>query len=407
MRIVMLGAPGSGKGTQGKRLSEKYHIPQISTGDLLRAAVADGSPLGVKAKAAMDTGLLVPDEIVLGMIEERLSEDDVNRGFILDGFPRNLEQAKVLDELLRGVGQPIDLVIHFEVDFDTIIQRLAGRRVCESCGATYNIYSSPPRFEDRCDECGGDLKHRGDDKEETIANRLRVYELQTAPVIEYYRIRNLLRSMNGVGDADDIFYEMDQIVNEVFDTRYGGELMGDKLDDASDDMSEHWDDEENDEMDFDSEENGVDTGVDTYSRVPFGKDVDDDVLGQVGGEKMNFPSNALKEVARGDEKEVVTKKSSRKKVVSGKSSKVSASMGKKAKSAKKTSGKKKSVTKANQSKKSVKKEKVMIKKKSVKKKAVVKAVKKKAVVKKKVVKKTVKKAVKKAVKKKAVKKKAR
>lgn len=404
MRIVMLGAPGSGKGTQGKRLAEKYHIPQISTGDLLRSAVADGSPLGVKAKAAMDTGLLVPDEIVLAMIEERLSEDDVNRGFILDGFPRNIEQAKVLDELLRGVGQPIDLVIHFEVDFDTIIQRLAGRRVCESCGATYNVYSSPPRFEDRCDECGGDLKHRGDDKEETIANRLRVYELQTAPVIEYYRNRNLLRSMNGVGDADDIFYEMDQIVNEVFDTRYGGELMGDKLDDVNDDMSEHWDDDENDEMDFDSEEDGSDTGVDTYSRVPFGKDVDDDdILGHISEEKMVFPTNALKEVARGDEKEVVTKKSSRKKAGSGKSSKVSASMGKKAKSAKKTSGKKKSVTKANQSKKSMKKEKVMIKKKSVKKKAAVKSVKKKAVVKKKVVKKTVKK----TVKKKAVKKKAR
>ena len=165
MRIVLLGAPGSGKGTQGKQLVDQYHTPQISTGDLLRAAVAADTPLGRMAKAAMDAGQLVSDEIVLGMIRERLAEPDAQRGFILDGFPRNLSQAETLDGMLRDLGQPLDLALLIDVDFDVLMQRLTGRRTCESCGAVYNIYSSPPKFDDRCDLCGGNLRRRADDAE--------------------------------------------------------------------------------------------------------------------------------------------------------------------------------------------------------------------------------------------------
>ncbi|HDJ86477.1 MAG TPA: nucleoside monophosphate kinase, partial [Chromatiales bacterium] len=167
MRIVLLGAPGSGKGTQGKQLVDQYHTPQISTGDLLRAAVAADTPLGRMAKAAMDAGQLVSDEIVLGMIRERLAEPDAQRGFILDGFPRNLSQAETLDGMLHDLGQPLDLALLIDVDFDVLMQRLTGRRTCESCGAVYNVYSSPPKFDDRCDLCGGNLRRRADDNEET------------------------------------------------------------------------------------------------------------------------------------------------------------------------------------------------------------------------------------------------
>ncbi|HWP94704.1 MAG TPA: adenylate kinase [Gammaproteobacteria bacterium] len=205
MRIVLLGAPGSGKGTQAKLLVEKFHIPQVSTGDLLRAALAAGTPLGLRAKAAMDAGQLVSDDIVLGIIRERLRERDAKNGFILDGFPRNIPQAEALDAMLLELGQPLDRAVLIDVDFDALMQRLTGRRTCTNCGATYNIYTSPPTIEDQCDRCGGVLHHRADDNEETISNRLRVYEAQTRPLVDYYRAQGKLAVVPGIGEIDDIF----------------------------------------------------------------------------------------------------------------------------------------------------------------------------------------------------------
>jgi len=213
MRIVLLGAPGSGKGTQGKLLEERYKIPQISTGDLLRAAVAAGTPLGRMAKAAMDAGQLVSDEVVLGMIRERLAERDTHNGFILDGFPRNIPQAQALDQLLAEIGKPLEMTLLIDVDFDALMQRLTGRRTCGSCGWACNVYLSPPRVDGICDMCGGNLHHRADDNEETIGNRLRVYESQTAPLIDYYRGQDKLRTVQGAGDIRDIFTAVAKIVD--------------------------------------------------------------------------------------------------------------------------------------------------------------------------------------------------
>lgn len=215
MRIILLGAPGCGKGTQGHRLAERYEVPEISTGDLLRDAVATGSALGRAAKAVMDAGQLVSDDIMLGVIRERLSKPDVGKGFILDGFPRSLAQAEQLDDLLEQMGQPIDLALLIDVHVDMILQRLLGRRTCTSCGASYNIFSAPPRMDDSCDLCGGRLKRRADDNEETIGNRLRIYESQTAPVIEHYREQNRLRVVQGVGDIDDVFTAVAKVIEEA------------------------------------------------------------------------------------------------------------------------------------------------------------------------------------------------
>ena len=215
MRIVLLGAPGSGKGTQAKLLVEKYSYPQVSTGDLLRAAVKAETPLGVQAKAAMDAGQLVSDEIVLGMIKERLSISDAKDGFILDGFPRNIPQAEALDGMLDKMRIPLDLALLVEVDFDALTQRLTGRRTCESCGQMYNVYLSPSKLDGQCDKCGGNLKHRADDNEETIYNRLKVYEAQTAPVVSYYRDQGKLRTIQGVGEIADIFDAIDQAIQNM------------------------------------------------------------------------------------------------------------------------------------------------------------------------------------------------
>jgi adenylate kinase len=215
MRIVLLGAPGSGKGTQAKLLTEKYRIPQVSTGDLLREAVKAETMLGKLAKAAMDAGQLVSDDIVLAMIRDRLSAPDARNGFILDGFPRNNAQAEALDKLLDELDQPLQGAVMINVEIDTLLQRLTGRRTCESCGQMYNIYSSPSKLFDRCDKCGGRLRHRGDDNEETIGNRLRVYEAQTTPLIEYYRNQSKLKTVKGTGKISGIFNAIVSIVDAL------------------------------------------------------------------------------------------------------------------------------------------------------------------------------------------------
>ncbi|SEP63001.1 Adenylate kinase [Ectothiorhodospira magna] len=205
MRIVLLGAPGSGKGTQSKLIMERYQVPQISTGDLLRAAVAAGTPLGQQAKAAMDAGQLVTDDIVLGMIRERLAMPDTQQGYILDGFPRNLAQAGALDDLLKDLGKPLDVALLIDVDFESLMQRLTGRQTCASCGAVFNRYTHPTREENVCDVCGGELTHRADDNEDTIRNRLKVYEEQTRPLVQYYNERSLLKTVKGEGEIETIY----------------------------------------------------------------------------------------------------------------------------------------------------------------------------------------------------------
>ena len=215
MRIVLLGAPGSGKGTQAKLLIERYHIPQISTGDLLRAAVAAGSPVGKKAKAAMDAGKLVSDQVVLALIRERLRKADTRSGFILDGFPRNIPQADALDKLLRSLKKPIDLAVLIDVDFDVLLKRLTGRRSCPSCGAVFNVHFSPPKVAGRCDACGAALVHRADDNEATITSRLEVFSAQTKPLIDYYKAQNKLRSVKGTGEIDGIFKRMVAALEEA------------------------------------------------------------------------------------------------------------------------------------------------------------------------------------------------
>jgi adenylate kinase len=208
MRIVLLGAPGSGKGTQAKLLIERFHIPQISTGDLLRAAVASGSPLGKKAKATMDAGQLVSDDIVLAMIRERLGKADTKGGFILDGFPRNIPQADALDRMLRSLKKPVDLAMLIDVEFGVLLKRLTGRRSCPGCGAVFNVHMSPPKVDGICDNCGKALIHRADDNEATITQRLEVFEAQTKPLIDFYKAQGKLRSIKGTGDIDAIFKRM-------------------------------------------------------------------------------------------------------------------------------------------------------------------------------------------------------
>ena len=211
-RVVLLGAPGAGKGTQAKMLIEKYKIPQISTGDILRKAVADGTPLGKEAKVIMDQGGLVSDKIVLGLVEERLKQPDTKNGFILDGFPRNTAQAESLDNILTGNGIPLTVALNIDVDMNDLLKRLTGRRTCKSCQQMYNIYFSPPKKDGTCDKCGGVLFQRDDDKEETIKKRLDVYQKQTAPLIDYYSKKNIMKTVMGVGSIDEIFKKVTAVL---------------------------------------------------------------------------------------------------------------------------------------------------------------------------------------------------
>lgn len=205
MRLVLLGAPGSGKGTQAKKLMEKFAIPQVSTGDLLRAAVAAGTALGKKAKAAMDAGQLVADEVVIGMIRERLQQADTRQGFIFDGFPRSIAQAEALDKMLAGLNQPLDTALLLNVNLDSLLKRLTGRRTCKTCGQMYNVYYSAPKKKGVCDKDGGELMQRADDNEETISKRLKVYQEQTEPLIAYYKKQAKFKSVQGEGEMETIF----------------------------------------------------------------------------------------------------------------------------------------------------------------------------------------------------------
>ncbi len=204
MNLILLGPPGAGKGTQAKILTKKYEIPQISTGDILRAAVKEQTPMGVKAKEFMDRGALVSDEVVVGIVEERLAKPDCASGFILDGFPRTVKQADALRQMLLVLGKTIDHVISMEVDQEALLERVTGRRTCRSCGKGFHIAFDPPKVDGVCDECGGELYQRDDDSEGTMRNRLDVYEEQTAPLIAYYDKESLLRTIDGLGAIEEI-----------------------------------------------------------------------------------------------------------------------------------------------------------------------------------------------------------
>ncbi len=204
MNLILLGPPGAGKGTQAKMLMDRYGIPQISTGDILRAAVKDGTPMGLKAKSYMDAGALVPDEVVVGIVRERLQQDDCKDGFILDGFPRTVPQADALAEALSSLGRPLDAVVSLAVDVEVLVERLTGRRTCRDCGRGYHVKFAPPKVSGVCDACGGELLQRDDDREETIRRRLNVYDEQTSPLIAYYRQAGLLTEVDGMLSMDAV-----------------------------------------------------------------------------------------------------------------------------------------------------------------------------------------------------------
>jgi adenylate kinase len=204
VRVVLLGPPGAGKGTQAKLLREQFGACQISTGDILRKAVADETPLGREAQAYISRGQLVPDNVIVGLVGERLKEKECENGFVLDGFPRTLPQAESLESILKTMRLPLDGVLSMQVPQDVIVQRLAGRRNCKNCGSLYHLNFNPPQNAETCDRCDGHLEQRDDDREETITTRLNVYESQTAPLAHYYRERGKLREINGVGKVQDI-----------------------------------------------------------------------------------------------------------------------------------------------------------------------------------------------------------
>jgi adenylate kinase len=212
MDLILLGPPGAGKGTQAKFMVDRWNIPQVSTGDILRAAVREGTVLGVEAKGFMDRGELVPDRVVIGIIAERLKEDDATGGFILDGFPRTLPQAEALESILTDLGRNIDHVVSIEVDEEELVDRLTGRRMCKGCGESFHVLFNPPQKEGVCDRCDGELYQRDDDKEGTIRQRLDVYRNQTSPLIAFYRERGNLREIDGSGNIQDIFARIEQVL---------------------------------------------------------------------------------------------------------------------------------------------------------------------------------------------------
>ena len=212
MKIIMLGAPGAGKGTQAKQIAEKYSIPHISTGDIFRANIKNGTDLGKKAKEYMDQGLLVPDELTCDLVMDRIQQDDCKNGFVLDGFPRTIPQAEALDAALTKIGEKMDYAIDVDVPDENIVSRMSGRRACLDCGATYHIVSLPPKTEGKCDHCGSDLVLRDDDKPETVQKRLTVYHEQTQPLIDYYKNQGILKSVDGTQPMESVFTAITDIL---------------------------------------------------------------------------------------------------------------------------------------------------------------------------------------------------
>ena len=212
MKIVFMGPPGAGKGTQAEKIIENYQIPHISTGDMFRKAIKDQTELGMEAKRYMDQGALVPDHVTIGIVKDRLSESDCKSGFLLDGFPRTVDQAKALDEILTSLDSKIDYVINIDVDLDILKERLTGRRICRSCGATYHMIFNPPAGAGTCDKCGGELYQRKDDNEETVGNRLDVYVSQTKPLLDYYSLAGNLVNINGQQSIDLVFAEIQDVL---------------------------------------------------------------------------------------------------------------------------------------------------------------------------------------------------
>lgn len=212
MKIIMLGAPGAGKGTQAKKIADKYSIPHISTGDIFRANIKNGTELGKKAKTYMDQGLLVPDELVVDLVVDRVGQEDAKNGYVLDGFPRTIPQAKALDEALAKLGDKVDYAINVEVPDENIINRMSGRRACVSCGATYHLVHIPPKTEGICDTCGAELILRDDDKPETVKKRLDVYHDQTQPLIDYYNGKGILKSVDGTQPMEKVFEDITAIL---------------------------------------------------------------------------------------------------------------------------------------------------------------------------------------------------
>ncbi len=208
MKIILMGPPGAGKGTQAEKLVELYQIPHISTGDMFRKAQKDGTELGLRAKEYMEQGQLVPDEVTVGIVRERLAEADCKDGFLLDGFPRTVQQADALDGILKDLGMVLDRVINIEVDKAFLVDRLTGRRVCRTCGATFHVVNKAPKVEGVCDKCGGELYQRNDDKIETVSNRLDVYAAQTAPLIEYYQSKGIMSSIDGSKSMEDVLADI-------------------------------------------------------------------------------------------------------------------------------------------------------------------------------------------------------
>ena len=214
MRIIMLGAPGAGKGTQAKKIAAKYGIPHISTGDIFRANIKNGTELGKKAKTYMDQGLLVPDELTCDLVVDRIQQDDAKNGYVLDGFPRTIPQAECLTDALSKLGSKIDYAIDVDVPDENIVKRMGGRRACLNCGATYHIVFNPTKVEGRCDACGSETVLRDDDKPETVQKRLTVYHDQTQPLIEYYNAQGILKSVDGTKPMDDVFAAIVAILGE-------------------------------------------------------------------------------------------------------------------------------------------------------------------------------------------------
>lgn len=212
MKVIMLGAPGAGKGTQAKQIADKYTVPHISTGDIFRANIKNGTELGTKAKTFMDQGLLVPDELVVELVADRIQQDDCTNGFVLDGFPRTIPQAESLDAALKKINEKMDYAIDVDVPDENIVKRMSGRRACLNCGATYHVVSIPTKVEGICDRCGSPVVLRDDDQPETVTKRLEVYHEQTQPLIEYYKQQGILKTVDGVQPMEDVFHAIVEIL---------------------------------------------------------------------------------------------------------------------------------------------------------------------------------------------------